>query len=109
MSRRISELFGMDIYTDSGKYKGKVHDLIVDLQQGKITTITTDPLPRKLSPQNVRDAEKIVKSKSVNYDAVRAVSDVLIVAEAGFPGKAPAKPESAEDALRNARRIKLHR
>ena len=113
MSKRISELFGMDIYTEGGRYKGKVHDLILDLQQGKVTTITTDPLPRKLTPSNMRDAEKIVKSKSVSYDAVRSVSDVVIVSE-GFTARAEApqpaqRPAPQPMARLGGRRITLHR
>ena len=114
MSKRISELFGMDIYTEGGRYKGKVHDLILDLQQGKVTTITTDPLPRRLTPSNMRDAEKIVKSKSVSYDMVRSVSDIVLVSE-GFASRTePAsqqaqRPAPPQMARLGGRRITLHR
>ena len=44
MTVRISKLFGMDIYTTDSEYKGKVFDLVINLEKGKIETITTEPL-----------------------------------------------------------------
>ncbi len=75
MSVRLSKLFGMDIYTDNAEYKGKVFDLVINLEKGKIETITTEPLKVK----SKQEAKKIIKEKSVPYKNVRSAKDILIV------------------------------
>jgi len=73
---RLSELFGRDIYTDIGDYKGKVYDIVVNLETGKLETITTEPLKVKTKQQ----AKKIITEKSIPYRNVLAVKDIIIVA-----------------------------
>lgn len=75
MSVRISKLFGMDIYDAEAGYKGKVYDLIINLEKGKIETITTEPLKVKTKS----DAKKILTEKSIPYRNVKSAKDILIV------------------------------
>ena len=75
MSVRLSKLFGMDIYTDDAEYKGKVFDLVINLEKGKIETITTEPLKVK----SKQEAKKIIKEKSVPYKNVKSAKDIIIV------------------------------
>ena len=75
MSVRLSRLFGMDIYTDAAEYKGKVFDLVINLEKGKIETITTEPLKVK----SKQEAKKIIKEKSVPYKNVRSAKDIILV------------------------------
>ena len=44
MTMRLSKLFGMDIYTTDAEYKGKVFDIVINLEKGKLETITTEAL-----------------------------------------------------------------
>ncbi|MDO8647366.1 MAG: PRC-barrel domain-containing protein [Candidatus Diapherotrites archaeon] len=74
MTARISKLFGMDIYTDNAEYKGKVFDLVINLEKGRIETITTEPL-RVRSKQ---EAKKIISEKSIPYRTVKSVKDIVI-------------------------------
>ena len=71
----ISELYGIDIYGDDGKYVGKVNDVILNLEKGKIVRITTEPL-RFVSKTK---AKSVLKEKSILYKNVRTVGDILIV------------------------------
>lgn len=75
MSVRISKLFGMDVYDSEAGYKGKVYDLIINLEKGKIETITTEPLKVKTKS----DAKKILMEKSIPYKNVRSAKDIIIV------------------------------
>jgi sporulation protein YlmC with PRC-barrel domain len=75
VSIRLSKLFGMDIYTDAAEYKGKVFDLVINLEKGRIETITTEPLKVK----SKQEAKKIIKEKSVPYKNVKSAKDILIV------------------------------
>lgn len=74
---RLSELFGRDIYTDKGTYKGKIYDIVVNLESGMLETITTEPLKVK----SKLEAKKIITEKSIPYKNVLATKDIFIVAE----------------------------
>ena len=75
MSTRLSKLFGMDIYDSKAGYKGKVYDIIINLEKGKLETITTEPLKVKTKS----DAKKILSEKSIPYRNVVSANDILIV------------------------------
>ncbi|MFH1663249.1 MAG: PRC-barrel domain-containing protein [archaeon] len=75
MTVRLSKLFGIDIYTENAEYKGKVFDLVINLEKGRIETITTEPLKVK----SKQEAKKIIKEKSVPYRNVKSAKDILIV------------------------------
>jgi sporulation protein YlmC with PRC-barrel domain len=76
---QLSDLYGMDIYTDDGKYLGQVHAVILDLEEGKISRIMLVPIEKISGPQ----AERLIKQYSIMYDKVRSVEDVVIVSKAG--------------------------
>lgn len=69
----------MDIYTDSGEHKGKVYDIVINLEKGKLETITTEPLKAR----SKSEAKKIITEKSVPYKLVKAVKDIIIVGSSG--------------------------
>lgn len=71
----ISELYGIDIYGDDGKYVGKVNDVILNLEKGRIVRVTTEPL--KFVSKT--EAKSVLKEKSILYRNVKTVGDILIV------------------------------
>ena len=87
MTVNISKLFGLDIYTTDAEYRGKVFDLVINLEKGRVETITTEPLRVK----SKQEAKKIITEKSVPYRNVRAVKDIMLV------GKTPTNPVDEED------------
>jgi sporulation protein YlmC with PRC-barrel domain len=65
----------MDIYTDGGKFLGRVQDIILDLEKGEILRLTMEPI------SNVsKDEWKRIILKSVLYKSVKSVEDVVVVA-----------------------------
>lgn len=76
MATRISNIYGMDIYTDAGSFLGRVQDVIVDLEKGEIVRLTMEPLNFLVSKE---EAMRILKEKSILYKSVRSVEDVVIV------------------------------
>lgn len=72
---KISQLVGMDIYTDAAKYVGKVYDVIIDLQKGDVVRLTTEPI--RVSSKE--EAKQIFKEKTVLYKSVKAVDKIIIV------------------------------
>lgn len=81
MTRRLSELFGMDIYTSEGERRGKVFDLVINLEKGRLETITTEPLKAK----SKLEAKKIISEKSISYRRVRAAKDIMLVSNESEP------------------------
>ena len=80
-------MFGMDIYTDTGEYKGKIFDLVINLEKGRIETITTEPLKARTK----QEAKKIISEKSIPYKDVSAAKDIIVVNTGGS-----AEPEEEE-------------
>jgi sporulation protein YlmC with PRC-barrel domain len=74
MSVRLSKMYGMEIFTDSGKYVGSAQDFIIDLESGEISRFLLEPL----SSSKERTKE-VLKEKSVLYKNVKSVEDVIVV------------------------------
>ena len=75
MTVRLSELFGMELYTANGERKGKVFDLVINLEKGRVETITTEALKVK----SKKEAKRIISEKSVPYRRVKAAKDIIII------------------------------
>ncbi|MCX6801472.1 MAG: PRC-barrel domain-containing protein [Candidatus Diapherotrites archaeon] len=91
MSMRLSKLFGMDVYDADGGYKGKVYDIIIDLEKGRLEKITTEPLKVK----SKAEAKKILSEKSISYRTVKSAKDIIVV-----DGRAPIMEEPEEEPQR---------
>jgi len=96
MTTRISKLFGMDLYQTDATYRGKVHDLIVNLEQGVIETITTQPL----KVNSKVEAKKIITDHSIPYNKVISVDDIILINAGNVPTSQKPKmvaPEADEE------------
>ncbi len=98
MTVRLSKLFGMDIYSTEAGYRGKVFDLVINLEQGRIETITTEALKAR----NKQEAKKIISEKSVPYNRVRSVKDIIIVG--GTPRPEPQHVDDSKVSATHRRR-----
>ena len=81
MTARLSKLYGMDIFTDSGKFIGNAQDFIVDLEGGEVSRILLEPIP-----SGKEDAKKSLRDKSILYKNVKSVEDVIVVTKGPAPG-----------------------
>jgi len=79
MTMRLSRYYGMDIYTDGGRFLGKVQELVIDLERGEIARMLMEPL----SSLSREEAKRIIKDRSVLYKNVKSVEDVVMVSKAG--------------------------
>ncbi|MEM3430990.1 MAG: PRC-barrel domain-containing protein [Candidatus Micrarchaeia archaeon] len=77
MSIRLSKLYGMDIFSDSGKYLGKVYDIIVDVEKGEVVRLTLE----SIHTASREEAQRIIKEKTVLYKNVRSLEDVIVVSK----------------------------
>jgi sporulation protein YlmC with PRC-barrel domain len=76
MTVKLSRMYGMEIFTDGGKYVGSAQDFIVDLESGEISRLLLEPL----SSSKERTKE-VLKEKSVIYKNVKSVEDVIVVSK----------------------------
>jgi sporulation protein YlmC with PRC-barrel domain len=79
---KLSKLYGMDIYTDGGKFLGRVQDMIVDLEKGEVVRLTMEPL----ASVSKDEAKRILREKSVLYKSVKSVEDVVVITKGGMLG-----------------------
>lgn len=74
MGTKLSSLYGMDIFTDSGKFVGNAQDFILDFETGEVSRILLQQLPSSKD-----DAKKALRELSVLYKNVKSVDDVFVV------------------------------
>lgn len=75
MSMKVSKIYGMDIYTDAGKFLGRVQDVLIDLEQGKVIRLVMEPL----SNISRDEAKRVLRERSVLYNSVKNIEDVVVV------------------------------
>jgi sporulation protein YlmC with PRC-barrel domain len=74
MSTKLSRMYGMDIFTDAGKFLGNAQDFIIDVESGEVSRILIEQLP-----SSKEDAKKTIREKSILYSNVKSVEDVIVV------------------------------
>lgn len=77
MTAKLSRLYGMDIFSDAGKFIGNAQDFIIDLETGEVSRILLEQLPL-----GKEDAKKLLREKSILYKNVKSVEDVIVVSKA---------------------------
>jgi len=87
MAKRLSELYGMDIYTTKAQYIGKVEDVILNLDKGEVMRLCLQSFRGGgLSSDDVR---RVLQEDSISYDDVVEVGDIILVQKA--PGSSKSK------------------
>ncbi|HNT60400.1 MAG TPA: PRC-barrel domain-containing protein [Candidatus Bilamarchaeaceae archaeon] len=75
MTVKLSKMYGMEIFTDGGKYVGTAQDFVVDLEGGEVARMLLEQF-------SSNKGKEILKEKSVLYKNVKSVEDVIVVARA---------------------------
>ncbi|MEW5955384.1 MAG: PRC-barrel domain-containing protein [Candidatus Micrarchaeota archaeon] len=91
MAIKVSQLMGMDVYTDTATYVGKVYDVIIDLQEGRVVRLTLEPI--RVSSKE--EAKRIFREKTILYKSVKAVEKIIIVS--AIPAAEEPEPEPAPE------------
>lgn len=74
MTVKLSRLYGMEIFTDGGKYVGTAQDFVVDMEAGDVARVLLESFSSSRG-------KEILKEKSVLYKNVKSVEDVIVVAK----------------------------
>ena len=48
MRAELTSLFGLNIYTNNGVYVGKLQDLVIDVEEQKVTGLAVSDINREL-------------------------------------------------------------
>ncbi|MEM4524131.1 MAG: PRC-barrel domain-containing protein [Archaeoglobaceae archaeon] len=72
MSGEITMLFGMRVFTDEGRYVGKIEDVIIDTNANAISGIVVVEYNKALIDSHSRGV-------IIPYRLVKAVGDIVII------------------------------
>ncbi|TDA27127.1 MAG: photosystem reaction center subunit H [Archaeoglobi archaeon] len=72
MTGEITTLFGMKVFTDEGRYVGKIEDVIVDTNASAISGIVVVEYNKALIDSHARGVV-------IPYRLVKAVGDIVII------------------------------
>jgi sporulation protein YlmC with PRC-barrel domain len=77
MTKRISEFYGLDVYSVKGEYVGKVEEVILNLEKGVIMNLCLKPL--KDASAEPTEVKRILQEDSISYDTVSAADEVVLI------------------------------
>lgn len=95
MAVRVSQLMGMDVYTDSAQFVGRVYDVIIDLQKGEVVRLTLEPI-RATSKE---EAKRVFREKTIMYKSVKAVEKIIIISPNAMKDEPEEVPEEPQKPL----------
>ena len=72
MRAELTSLFGLNIYTNTGVYVGKLQDLVIDIEEQKITGLAVSDINRELFDLSSRGV-------IIPYRWVITAADIIIV------------------------------
>lgn len=71
---KLSDLYGKEIFTDTGKFLGTVHEIIIDMEKGVVSRLLMDDLPT-----SAEKAKQVINEKSIKFENVKSIADVVVV------------------------------
>ncbi len=75
MSKRLSQIYGMDIYTEKAEYVGKVEDIVLNIEKGEIMQLSLRPLKGGAAGMDIR---RVLQEETVPYNEILKVGDIII-------------------------------
>jgi len=76
MSKRLSQLYGLEIFTRRAEHVGRVEDVILNLDTGEVMRLCLRSFKAKTLPED--DVKRILQTESIGYNDVIEVGDVVI-------------------------------
>ena len=73
MDAHITELFGLQIYTDKGMFIGEVEDVVIDVDSKKIEAVVVGKVNDQLFEL------KNFKGLKIPYRIISAIDDIVII------------------------------
>ena len=76
MSIRLSELYGMDLFTEKAEHIGKVADVILNLEKGEVMQLSLKSF--KSGSLGSFDVRRVLQEESVAFEDVVRIGDIII-------------------------------
>ena len=73
MDTQITDLFGLQIYTDKGMFVGEVDDVVIDVDQKKMEAIVVGKVNDQLFEM------KNFKGLKIPYRIISAIDDIVLI------------------------------
>ena len=73
MEAQITDLFGLQIYTEKGMYIGEVEDVVIDVDQKKIDSLVVGKVNEQLFEL------KNFKGLKIPYRIISAIDDIVLI------------------------------
>ncbi len=73
MSRQITEVFGLNVYTDRSQFVGEVEDVILDVNEKKMESLVVG----KLNPELID--VKNFKGLKIPFRIISAIDDIVLI------------------------------
>ncbi|MCK4319918.1 PRC-barrel domain-containing protein [Candidatus Micrarchaeota archaeon] len=74
MGVKLSKLYGMEMFTDGGKFIGTAQEFVINTEAGEVSRILLEQLPA-----SKEKTKQILKEKSLMYKNVKSVEDVIVI------------------------------
>ena len=74
--RLVSELIGMDVYSNTGRWLGKVEEVCLDLETKRISTIYLESLSSMWASKNFI---KTCFEKSILFKNIKSIGEVIVL------------------------------
>jgi len=76
MVKRLTNLSGLNVFTEDGFRVGSMEDVVLDPDNGKILgVLVPDPSERFLKKVGIDSKSKVI----IPYDAIKSVGDVVLI------------------------------
>ena len=76
MSKRLSELYGMDIFTEKAEYVGQIGDVILNLNKGEVMQLSLKPF--RSGALEGTDIRKVLQEESIPFDEITRIGDIIL-------------------------------
>ena len=73
MDTQITDLFGLQIYTDKGMFVGEVEDVVIDVDQKKMEAIVVGKVNDQIFEM------KSFKGLKIPYRIISAIDDIVLI------------------------------
>jgi len=72
---KLSEYYGKKIYDTRGKLRGAIHEVVLDMESGTISSIALDRITNLAKVGTKTEAKK----KLISYGKVRSADEIVLV------------------------------
>jgi len=87
---KLSEISGKTVFNDAGKKLGQIHDIVLDLNEGRVYRLTTEPI----NGTSRDEVARVFRENSILFKNIKALGNIVLVSTASAPEEpAAAGPE----------------